>query len=156
MEHILDKTDKQILKILQKDSSISNLELSKLVGLSPSACLSRTKNLMEKGVIKKYTAIVDENKLGIETIAFITVNISPYNKETITNFTEQIKKLPQVLECYTMAGSKDFLLKVVAPNMHTYKEYVVNTLVSIPGISRMETSVVISTDKRETAIPIEE
>jgi len=156
MESVIDKIDRKIIKYLQEDSSISNLELSRLVGLSPSACLSRTKNLIENGVIKKFTAIVDEDKLGMETIAFVTLNISPYNSETINNFIEQVKKLPQVLECYTMTGSKDFLLKVVAPNMHTYKEYVVNTLVSIPGISNMETSIVINTDKRETAIPIDE
>jgi len=152
----LDKTDRQIIKLLQEDASISNLELSKLVGLSPSACLSRTKRLKESGVIKQYTAIVDESKLGMEIIAFITVSIAPYNKEIIDNFIEQIRKLPQVLECYTMAGSKDFLLKVVAPNMHKYKEYVVNTLVSIPGISGMETNVVISIDKWQTSIPLEE
>lgn len=156
MDFILDKIDKQIIKILQEDSSISNIELSKLVGLSPSACLARTKNLKENAVIKKFTTIVDESKLGMETIAFITVNLSPYNDENIKNFIKEIKKLPQILECYTMTGSKDYLLKVVAPNMHVYKEYVINTLVSIPGISGMETSIVVSTEKYETTIPIDD
>lgn len=150
----LDHIDKKILLLLEQDSSISNLELSKAVGLSPSACLARTKNLVEKGVIRRFTTLLDEKKLGFEITAFITINLAPYNRKTIDNFVEEVKKIPYILECYTLTGSKDYLLKAVAPSIQVYKENVINALVSIPGISSMETSIVVSTEKRELMVPI--
>ncbi|NLI60150.1 MAG: Lrp/AsnC family transcriptional regulator [Clostridiales bacterium] len=154
MSIYLDDIDKKILLYLEQDSSISNRDLSKAVGLSPSACLSRTKNLVEKGVISRFTTLLDEKKLGFEITAFITINLAPYNQETIENFTTRVKELPYILECYTLTGSKDYLLKAMAPNIEVYKENVINALVSIPGISSMETSIVVSTEKRELVIPI--
>lgn len=152
---ILDSYDKAILKALQEDSSISNLDLSKLIGLSTSACLTRTKNLKELGVIKQFTTIVDERKLGMETLAFIMVILSPLNRETADFFLDQINKLPQVLECYSITGNKDYLLKIVAKDMQNYKDFVIDSLMAIPGVSRVETSIVISTEKRTLSIPTE-
>lgn len=155
MAAIFDETDKKILNLLQQDASLSNLELSKQVGLSPSACLARTRNLRESGVIKQYAAIVDEERLGMETVAFVLVNLSPLNRDTVNAFVEEMKRLPQVLECYTLAGTKDYLLKIVAKDMKAYRDYVVDAIMSLPYVSRMETSMVITTDKRELALPIE-
>ncbi|MDF2633663.1 MAG: transcriptional regulator, AsnC family [Pelosinus sp.] len=152
----LDGYDKAILSALQKDSSISNLELSKLIGLSTSACLTRTKNLKELGIIKQFTTIVDEKKLGMETIAFIMVILSPLTRENANAFLEQINKIPQVLECYAITGNRDYLLKIVAKDMQTYKDFVIDSLMAIPGISRVEANIVISTEKRTLSIPIEE
>ena len=153
---ILDEHDKAILNALQKDSSISNLDLSKLIGLSPSACLVRTKNLKELGVIKQFTTIVDEKKLGMETLAFILVNLSPLNRETANFFVEEINRLPQVLECYTVTGNRDYLLKIVAQDMQTYRDFVIDSLMGIPGVNRVETSIVMRTEKRTLSIPIEQ
>lgn len=152
----LDNHDKAILSALQKDSSISNLELSKLIGLSPSACLSRTKNLRELGVIKQFTTVVDEKKLGMETLAFILVTLSPLNRETANFFVDEINRLPQVLECYTVTGNRDYLLKIVAKDMQTYRDFVIDSLMAIPGVNRVETSIVMSTEKRTLSLPIEE
>jgi len=152
----LDSYDKAILSALQKDSSISNLDLSKLIGLSASACLTRTKNLKELGVIKQFTTIVDEKKLGMETLAFIMVILSPLSRETANFFLERINKLPQVLECYAITGNRDYILKIVAKDIQTYKDFVIDSLMAIPGVSRVETSIVISTEKRTVSIPIEE
>ncbi|NLB81011.1 MAG: Lrp/AsnC family transcriptional regulator [Clostridiaceae bacterium] len=154
METILDNIDKKILLHLEQDSSISNLELSKAVGPSPSACLSRTKNLVKSGIIRQFALVLDEKKLGFAVTAFITVTLSPYNKETISHFINKVVELPFILECYTLAGSKDHLLKAVAPNMETYKEQVIDNLVAIPGISSMETNIVVDTQKRKFAIPL--
>ncbi|MDQ0232453.1 DNA-binding Lrp family transcriptional regulator [Metabacillus malikii] len=93
---ILDNNDKAILRELQEDASISNLNLSKKIGLSPSACLARTKTLVETGVIKKFTTIVDEKKHGIEVTALALINLSPLKRETIHSFLEDIHKYPQV------------------------------------------------------------
>lgn len=153
---VLDNHDKAILSVLQRDSSISNLELSKQIGLSPSACLARTKNLREMGVIKQFTTIVDEKKLGMETLAFILVNLSPLNRETANFFVAEINRLPQVLECYTVTGNHDYLLKIVAKDMQSYRDFVIDYLMGIPGVNRVETSIVMQTEKRSLAIPIEE
>lgn len=153
---VLDNYDKAILKALQEDSSISNLDLSKLIGLSPSACLARTRNLKELGVIKQFTTVVDEKKLGIETLAFILVNLSPLNRETANYFVAQINRLPQVLECYTVTGNHDYLLKIVAKDMKTYRDFVIDSLMAIPGVNRVETSIVMSTEKRTISIPVEQ
>ncbi|MNE49992.1 Leucine-responsive regulatory protein [compost metagenome] len=86
MANILDDNDIAILRELQEDASISNLNLSKKIGLSPSACLARTKNLLETGFIKKFATIVDEKKIGIQVTAFVLVNLTPLNRETIHSF----------------------------------------------------------------------
>jgi Lrp/AsnC family leucine-responsive transcriptional regulator len=152
----LDTHDKAILHALQKDSSISNLDLSKLIGLSPSACLARTKNLKELGIIKQFTTVVDEKKLGMEMLAFILVNLSPLNRENFNFFVDKINKLPQVLECYTVTGNHDYLLKIVAKDMQSYRDFVIDVLMAIPGVNRVETSIVMSTEKRTLSIPVEE
>ncbi|HHY28922.1 MAG TPA: Lrp/AsnC family transcriptional regulator [Desulfitobacterium dehalogenans] len=155
METDFDIQDKAIIHALQEDSSISNLELSKKIGLSPSACLARTKNLREQRVIKQYTAFVDEKKIGIELIAFTMVNLSPLNREIANNFLATINEIPNVLECYTVTGSRDFLLKVVAKDIATFRDFIIDTIMAIPGVNKVETSIVMNTDKRTLTIPLD-
>ncbi len=152
----LDQYDRAILNALQKDSSISNLDLSKVIGLSTSACLARTKNLRETGVIKQFTTVIDEKKIGLDMIAFIMVVLSPLKRDVVDFFLEQINSIPQVLECYTIAGSRDYLLKVATKDMQSYKDFVLDSLMVIPGVSRIEANIVINTDKRTLSLPIEE
>lgn len=156
MEINLDTQDKAIIHALQEDSSISNLELSKKIGLSPSACLTRTKNLKEQGVIKQYTAFVDEKKLGVELIAFTMVNLSPLNREIANHFLATIDEIPNVLECYTVTGSRDFLLKVVAKDIATFRDFIIDTIMAIPGVDKVETSIVMNRDKCTLTIPIDQ
>lgn len=156
MATVLDNYDKAILRELQADASISNLELSKKIGLSASACLARTKNLVDSGVIKKFTTIVDEKKLGMETLAFVLVNLSPLNRETIHTFLEDIKKLEQVQECYTLTGSHDYLLKIVAKDMQSYRDFIVDSLMQNAFISRVETSIVMGIEKRTVYVPVDD
>ena len=151
-----DQTDRAILRALQEDGSMSNLDLSKKVGLSPSACLMRTKNLVETGVIRKFAAIVDEQKLGFEVLAFVLVNLSPLNRETICSFLSEVRKYPQVQECYTLTGSHDYLLKIVAKDMESYKNFIIDSLMQNTTISSVETSMVMSIEKRTVNVPIEE
>lgn len=151
----LDAQDKAIIHALQEDSSISNIELSKKIGLSPSACLTRTKNLKELGVIKQYTAFVDEKKIGIELIAFTMVNLSPLNREVANNFLATINEIPNVLECYTVTGSRDFLLKVVAKDIASFRDFIIDTIMAIPGVDKVETSIVMNTDKCTLTIPLD-
>ncbi|MBB6214781.1 DNA-binding Lrp family transcriptional regulator [Anaerosolibacter carboniphilus] len=156
MAIILDNTDKAILRELQEDGSISNLDLSKKIGLSPSACLARTKNLVEAGIIKKFAAIVDERKIGMEVLALVLVNLSPLNRETIHSFLEDVKRFPQIQECYTLTGSHDYLLKIVAKDMESYRDFIIDSLMQNTTISSLETSMVMGIEKRTINVPIDE
>ena len=151
----LDNSDKAILRELQADASISNLELSKKIGLSPSACLTRTKNLRESGVIKQFTTIIDEKKLGMETLAFVLVNLTPTNRDSIQLFMEDVNNYPQIQECYTLTGSHDFLLKIVAKDTQSYRDFIIDNLTANPIISSVESLVVLGVEKRTTSIPVE-
>lgn len=152
----LDNNDKAILRELQEDASISNLDLSKKIGLSPSACLARTKNLVETGIIKKFATIVDEKKLGMEVLAFALVNLTPLNRDTIHSFLEEINKLPQVQECYTLTGSHDYLLKIVAKDMASYRDFIIDSLMQNSAVSKVETSMVMGVEKRTIYVPVDE
>lgn len=156
MKFTLDNYDKDILKELQEDSSISNLDLSKKIGLSTSACLARTKNLKESGIISQFTTIIDEKKVGFDTLAFALVNLSPLNRETIHSFLEYVTELPQVQECYTLTGNHDYLLKIVAKDMQSYRDFIIDSLMQNQSISKVETSIVMSVEKKTTNIPIED
>lgn len=155
MACILDATDKAILTALQEDGAISNLELSKKIGLSPSACLARTKNLIETGVITKFAAIVDEKKLGMDVLAFVLVNLSPLNRDTIRVFLAEVGRFPQVQECYALTGSHDYLLKIVARDMESYKNFLIDDLMQNTTISSVETSMVMGIEKRTVSVPVD-
>lgn len=152
---VLDKNDRAIIKLLQEDSSISNLDLSKRIGLSPSACLARTKNLEESGIIKQYTMIVDEKKLGLETQAFVLVNLMPLSRESAKKFVDDIKELSEVQECYMIAGNHDYILKVVVKDMYDYKTFLIDKLLKNPTVNSVTANIVMSEEKRTTVIPID-
>lgn len=153
---MLDRIDKSILRELQKDGSLSNLDLSKKIGLSPSACLTRTKALVEDGTIQKFTTIVDEKKVGMGVLAFVLVNLSPLNRETIHSFLEDVNRFPQIQECYALTGSHDYLLKIIARDMDSYRDFIIDSLMANSIICSVETSMVMAVEKRTVAVPIEE
>ena len=124
----LDDFDKKIIKYLQEDASISNIDLSKKIGLAPSSCLLRVKNLKEQKVIKQLTAIVDERILGYEITCFAKIAMQPLNRETSTRFIEEAKKIPEIIECYTITGDAAFLLKIVAKSFQYYRDFIFDKL----------------------------
>ncbi len=150
----LDNYDKKIIELLQKDSSISNIELSKKIGLAPSSCLSRVKNLKEQKILKQYTIVVDEKLLGFEIICFVKVYMHPLNRETSRNFVEAISKIPEIVECYNITGDAAFLLKIVAKDFNGYRDLLFDKLLSLPYVSNVETSLVVGTEKMTNSIPL--
>lgn len=150
-----DSCDKEIIELLQADPLVTNIELSKKIGLSPSACLARTKRLKELGVIKKFAAIVDEKKVGLEVVAFTFVNLSPHNRDTSNSFILKVKETPQILECYNITGSWDYLLKIVFPDLGSCRDFLIDTLLTFPGVNKIETSMVLSTDKQSFTLPVD-
>jgi len=151
----LDDYDKKIIQLLQEDSSISNIELSKKIGLAPSSCLLRVKNLKEQKVLKQFTAVVDEKILGFEITCFAKVAMQPLNRETSTMFVEEVKKIPEIIECYTITGEAAFLLKIVAKSFQYYRNFVFDKLLAVPHVSNIETSIVVGTEKKTNMIPLE-
>lgn len=151
----LDSHDKEILDILQNEPQISNVELSKKIGLSPSACLSRTKRLNELGVIKQHATILDGKKVGWEVTAFTFVNLSPHNRDTSNAFLAKVRENPQIQECYNITGSWDYLLKIVSNDIASCRDFLIDTLLAFPGINKIETSIVLSTDKQSFYLPID-
>ncbi len=151
----LDDYDKKIIHLLQEDSSISNIDLSKKIGLAPSSCLLRVKNLKEQKVLKQFTTIVDEKILGFEITCFAKVALQPLNRETSTTFINEVKMIPEVIECYTITGEAAFLLKIVAKSFQYYRNFVFDKLLSIPHVSNIDTSIVVATEKKTNLIPLD-
>ncbi len=152
---VLDEYDKKILQYMQEDGSISNLELSKKIGLAPSSCLLRVKALRNNGIIKCTSIKLDEKKLGFETVAFAKVRINPLTREISNNFMEQIRKINQVVECYTITGDAAFLIKIVAKDLAEYSNLVIDKIMSIDAVENVESNMVVETLKESAFLPLE-
>nr|MBF0222780.1 Lrp/AsnC family transcriptional regulator [Desulfobulbaceae bacterium] len=152
---VYNDVDLAILTHLQKDATITNAELAKQVGLSPSACLGRTKRLKETGVIKRITAVIDEQKVGLEIVTFVFVTLSPHDRATTEAFLTHVRSLANIQECYNISGNYDYLLKIVSPSIREYRNFIIDTLIEIPGVGKVETSVVLSSEKQSSQLPLQ-
>ena len=152
-QHMLDSTDLAILDLLQTDSSVPNSELAAKVGLSPSACLARTKSLRGRGVLGQFTAIVNQEKVGLPVSTFTFVTLSKHSRQAAEAFLGKIELMPQVMECYNVTGKADYLLKIVASDISHYRDFVIDELIAIPGVEHVETLVVLKTKKRCFSLP---
>ncbi|MBA3014099.1 MAG: Lrp/AsnC family transcriptional regulator [Proteobacteria bacterium] len=151
---MLDEIDFAILTYLQSDATITNAELAKKIELSPSSCLGRTKRLKESGIIKRYAVIVDEKKIGLEIVTYVFVTLSPHDRKTTEAFLERIREIQNVVECHNISGVYDYLLKIVSPSIQEYRDFVIDTLIEAPGVGKVETSVVLSTEKQSFQLPL--
>ncbi|MEJ5262741.1 MAG: Lrp/AsnC family transcriptional regulator [Ignavibacterium sp.] len=151
----IDSIDKQILTILQQDARITNVELAGKIGISPPAMLERVKRLEKNGIIKRYVAIVDPMKVSKGIFALVSVSLSAHQLSSIDQFTRQIKKLDEVLECYHVAGEEDFILKIAVSSIEEYEKFILSKLTKINGVSKVNTKFVLSTVKYNTKIKIE-
>lgn len=149
-----DDLDMAILSNLQKDATITNAELAKKVGLSPSACLGRSKRLKDTGVIKQFAAIVDAQKVGLEIVTFVFVSLTPHDRQTTEAFLNRIKKIPNVMECHNISGVHDYLLKIVTPSISEYRNFIIDELIEVPGVGKVESAVVLSSEKLSYQLPL--
>lgn len=151
---MFDEIDLAILTRLQKDATITNAELAKQVGLSASACLGRSKRLKEAGVIKQFVAILDEQKAGLEVVTYVFVTLSPHDRETTESFLASIREIANVMECYNISGNYDYLLKIISSSINAYRNFVIDTLIDVPGVGKVETTVVLSSEKQSYQLPL--
>ncbi len=150
----LDQYDRQILELLQRNGRMTNRELAQRISMSPSPTLERVKKLERAGIIQGYTALVDPTKVGIGIFTFVQVTLARHGKSSVVAFIEAVEKMPEVLECYHITGPADFLLKVGAKDILAYEDFILHKLTEAPGVQNLQTLVVLSTIKRETALPV--
>ncbi len=148
----LDSIDLKIIDILQSNGRITNSQLASEVGISPPAMLERVKRLENAGVIRQYVALVEPRFLGKEVFALVSITLAMHQLQSIDDFTQQILDLKEVLECHHVTGEDDFVLKIAVKNISAYEDLVLHKLTRIPGVSKMKTSIVLSTFKQETKI----
>lgn len=150
----LDRTDMILLQILQENSKFTTKQLSAAVGLSPTPVYERVKRLEEEGFIKKYVAVLDSQKLNLGFEVFCNVKLKRQSARDNEEFINTIKDIHYVTECYSIGGSFDYLLKIHAPDMAFYRRFVVEVLGNIDAIGSMESTFVMSVEKRTTNLPI--
>lgn len=148
--------DRQIVEILQEQGRISNVQLAERIGLSPPAVLERVRKLEEKEVITGYTALVDNKKVGMGTVSFVAVSLNLHQKDSMENFHAFVDECSSVRECYHIAGTDDYLLKVYTRDIDDYENFLLHSLTRIKGIDRVKTMFVLSTLKREISVPLDE
>ncbi len=150
----LDKADLRILHILQENARLTTKELAAQVCLSPTPVFERLKRLERGGYIKKYVAVLDAEKLNRGFIVFCNVKMTHINTQIAADFTRVVKDIPQVTECYNISGSNDYLLKIHAPDMRSYKELILNVLGEIEYLSSIESLFVMDEIKHDYGIPL--
>ena len=150
----LDEIDKRILRELQEDGQLQNVELARRVGLSPSPCLRRVRLLEEAGIISRYVAVVDQAKVGLRLSMFARVWLTAQDAETIDHFIAAMRRLPEVVECYIMLGESDALLRVVVADLDDYRRFQSAHLTRKNGIQSVKTDVPSETVKQTFALPL--
>lgn len=150
----LDRYDRRILEVLQKEGRISNQELADRIGLSASPCLRRVRTLEESGLIVGYRALLDAKKLGLSLMALIHISMDRHTPERFVNFETRISELPEVLECLLITGQDaDYQLKVIVRDMEAYQELLLNRITRIEGVSGVHSSFVLRRVVDKTALP---
>jgi DNA-binding Lrp family transcriptional regulator len=149
----LDATDWRILKELQANGRITNVELARKVGISPPPCLRRTRALEQAGIIAGYFALLDEKVLAFEAIAFANVGLHSQSEANLRAFENQVLTWPLVRECYMLSGETDFLLKCVAPDLPSFHEFL-EELTAAPNVASVKSTLVIRRVKFEPGVPI--
>ena len=154
-ENMLDEIDLALLRSLQTEGRLSNVELARKINLSPPATLARMRRLEKDGYIRQYTAVVDREKAGYDLLCFIHISLQMHKVEQVEKFREATRRMPEVLECHHITGEHDYLLKVVLKNRKDLERFVVDKITPIPGVARIQTSLVLTEVKATMALPLE-
>lgn len=150
----LDPIDRRILKALQRNGRMSNVELANEVGLSPSPCLRRVKLLEEAGVIDRYVAVLNGAKVGAGLTVFVRVWFKTQDAAITHQFAETVRSFPEVVECYLTTGECDAIMRVVTADLHAYWRFQSDRLTRIPSVQSVKTDVPMETIKRSYELPL--
>ncbi|AMP99306.1 AsnC family transcriptional regulator [Pedobacter cryoconitis] len=146
-----DQIDKKILKVLQADARLNTKQIAGKIGLTVTPTYERLKKIEQSGVVKEYVALLDREKIGKTIVAFINVSLQLHSKPLINVFERAIVKVPEVMECFHVAGNFDYLLKVVVKDMNSYQNFLSNKLATIENIAHVQSSFVMTEIKQQTA-----
>lgn len=143
MAHALDDTDRRILRELQRDARLTHQELSERIGLSPTPCARRVRRLETDGYISGYNARIDEAKLGFAFNVFISVRLDRQIDDRLVAFEQEIRLCPQIVDCWLMTGSSDYLLRVAVRDLEEFEHFLTGRLTKLPGVASLESSIPI-------------
>ncbi len=154
MSYDLDATDRRILAALQKDAKITNADLSDRVNLSPSACHRRVQRLEEEGFIAAYVALVNPRKMGRPTTVFVEITLQSQAEDLLDAFEREVARVPDILECHLMAGTADYLIKIMAEDTEDFARIHRRYLARLPGVRQMQSSFALRTVVQTTALAV--
>ena len=155
MSTTLSSLDRQILALLQGNADLSAAEIAERVGLSQSPCWRRINRMQEAGLIKGKFAVLDREQLNLGVVVFADVRLSSHGWENLAEFEQAMETYPQVVECYTMAGANDYLLKIVMPDIQQYEVFVREKILRLPHIKELHSNISMSEIKCTTELPLE-
>lgn len=150
----LDAIDRKILSVLQENARLTNVELADAVGLSPSPCLRRVRELEEGGVIRRYVMLLDPAAVDLPVSVFVNVTLERQSEQAIKRFEAAILKRAEVMECYLMTGDADYLLRVVTADLSAYERFLMDHLTRVPGVASIKSSFALKQVKYRTALPV--
>ena len=150
----MQKSDMKILAALQHDADISTSDLAAKVNLSQSPCWRRVNKFEESGLIRRRVALLDRQKLGLEVVVFATVKLNQIGKQNLLAFERTVESYPEVVECYTMAGIWDYMLKIVCRDIRHYEDFVRNTLSASDAIRELHSHIAVTEIKNTTELPL--
>jgi Lrp/AsnC family transcriptional regulator len=151
----LDEIDKRILRVVQSDASRTTGEIAEAVGLSQAPCWRRLQRLKEEGYIRAQVALLDRRKIGLNAQIFAQVKLTATGRSNVDAFTDAIRAFPEVLECFVLMGSVDFMLRVVAHDIEAYERFFFEKLSRVPGVQEINSMVALSEIKATTELPVE-
>lgn len=151
----LAKQDLDILRLLQRDATLSSGEIAERVNLSQSPCWRRINRLEQEGLIQRRVALLDREALGMEVVVFATINLTSTGRQNLMSFEREIVDHPEVMECYTMTGIWDYMLKIVTRDIRHYEEFVRNTLTASPAIRELHSHMAVTEIKNSTELPLD-
>lgn len=150
----LDRQDLQILEILQKDASRSTAEIAEELNMSQSPCWRRINKMEQAGIIERRVALIDRRKLGMDLVAFTTINLSQTGRKNLEAFEAAVVHFDEVVECYTMTGAWDYMLKIIVPDISSFERFVREKLLEIPMIGEVHSHLAVTEIKCSTALPL--
>lgn len=150
----LDTIDRKLLDLLQADAHATSEALGEAVGLSPSPCARRVRNLEQAGIIKRYVAVVDQEKIGLPISVFASIKLERQREDELDRFEKAVMRWPEIVECYLMTGQRDYLLRIVVEDLKAYETFLKRTLTRLDGVASIESSFALGQVKYSHALPI--
>ena len=154
MQADLDRGDARILELIQEHGDLSAAEIAERLGMTASTCWRRVSRLEELGVIRKRVALLDREKLGLNVLVFSHVKLSGHGRDALLRFEQAVRQHPEILECYTLMGETDFLLRIVCRDIKAYEAFFLDHLSRFPGVQSVHSSIALSVIKETSSLPL--